>query len=177
MLMSRGRNQHAILRCQSEGLVQPGAPLRTGAEAHCIRSSDEQRSTQTMRREVSVLKIIILSALTAGLAAGITHAGPQGNTVVPLVRAAGAAGLCFHRAYGLDHLRRNPGQTIAAMTVLLTPLGEAGASGSSVSLTTKIKLRDGTDRLGMATCWWEEGANVQGRRRLLPSLRGDDGTR
>lgn len=126
---------------------------------------------------MSALKTITVSALTTALAVGSTHAGSQGDTVVPLVSAAGAAGLCFHRAYGSDHLKRNPGQTITAMTVLLKPLQKEGANDSSVNLSAKITLRDGAERFGMAACWWEKEANIEGARRVLPSLGADDGTR
>ncbi|WP_232629933.1 hypothetical protein [Methylobacterium sp. Leaf118] len=127
--------------------------------------------------------LALLAATLAWSAMGLTPGAAvernQADRLGPLLDRSGPAGLCYQRSYDREHLMRHPGQTIAAMTVLLKSAVPADAAGRSFTLLTEIALRREPDRrYGMATCWWEAGANVlDGRKRALPFLASDDATR
>lgn len=103
----------------------------------------------------------------------------KANKLRNLIDRNGSAGLCYRRVFDDRHMKRHVGQTISGMRVLLKPDAGTGASAQSFNLFAAINLKGDPDRrYGMATCWWEPGANLtEGRKRALAFLASDDATR
>lgn len=98
----------------------------------------------------------------------------RADTLGVLVSRLGPAGLCYRRAYDSNQLKRHVDQTISGMTVLLK-LETVADAAQSFNLYAAIDLRNDPDRrYGMATSWWETGANLfGGRKQVLPILESN----
>lgn len=136
----------------------------------------------TSRLRLTRVPLIAVAAITCSALLLPPHAAMAKNnagTLGVLVSRNGPAGICFRRVYDSNHLKRHAGQTISRMTVLLKPEAGSDSTAQSFSLYAAIDLRNDPDRrYGMASCWWETGANLYGgRKRVLPFLASNDATR
>ncbi|WP_407524330.1 hypothetical protein [Methylobacterium oryzisoli] len=135
------------------------------------------RTALTERRRRRLAPLVGLGLLMTGWP-GLGLAGPGGDGLGPIVARAGSGGACFERVYDAAHLARQRGQTIAAMTVLLTPDPTPEPEVRAFHVLTRITLRSAEPLYGQSTCWWEAGANLGNRReRLVAFVRDDDATR